>query len=418
MIEGDDDMTNSVRVGHGATQAGRLVGVALVMLTLMVEGFDLQAANLVGPSIVADFGISRSQLGPLLSASLVGILLGSTRVAPLGDRYGRKPVLIVASLAYGLLSLGAASATSITQLAVLRFLIGIGLGAVMPNGLTLAGEMFEEHRQASMTGLVGIGITMGGVLAGVTSAEILPHWHWRGVFVVGGVLPVAIALLLALCLREPPLAADDVRHKRGSVRAILVPSLRASTLTVWVVFASMSLAFHLLSSWIPLMVARVGQSPASAAWTTTAFHAGGVSGGIVASLLLTRGHWQTAALFMSGACVTMLLLGAFPAGPSVSLALFIVAGFFVAGTLNAINGAAGGLYPMASRATGLGWSLGIARVGSIMGPLVGSVAATAGIDRDHRFFFLPVLPLAIALVASLALARGRPSPKASQGGRA
>lgn len=398
-------MTNSAHEGHGATQAGRLVGVTLVMLALMVEGFDLQAANLVGPSIVADFGITRSQLGPLLSASLAGILLGSTQVAPLGDRFGRKPVLVVASLAYGLLSLGAACVTSIAALGVLRFLIGIGLGAVMPNGLALAGEMFDEHRQASMTGLVGIGITMGGVVAGVTAAEIMPLWHWRGVFVVGGVLPMAIALLLVLCLREPGLAADGIRHQRGSVRAILVPSLRRSTLIAWVAFAGMSLAFHLLSSWIPLMVARVGQSAASAAWTTTAFHAGGVTGGIVASLLLTRGHWRIAALFMGGACATMLLLGAIPAGPLVSLALFIVAGFFVTGTLNAINGAAGGLYPVAVRATGLGWALGIARLGSIMGPLVGSAAAMAGIDRDHRFFFLPLVPLGIALVAALALAR-------------
>ena len=88
----------------------RSLGLALVVLALMVEGFDLQTANLAGPSIMAQFGISRAQLGPLLSASLFGILIGATLVAPLGDRVGRKRVVVIASAAYGVLSLTAAFA--------------------------------------------------------------------------------------------------------------------------------------------------------------------------------------------------------------------------------------------------------------------------------------------------------------------
>src|SRR5579872_4313833 len=140
--------------GGDSPEEAHVLRFLLVMLALVVEGFDLQAANFAGLSIAADFRMARSALGPLLSASLVGILVGSTQIAPLGDRFGRKRILVLASVAFGALSLVSAMAGSPTQLIVLRFLVGIGLGGVMPNGLALAGEQFSQERQASMIGLV------------------------------------------------------------------------------------------------------------------------------------------------------------------------------------------------------------------------------------------------------------------------
>jgi MFS transporter, AAHS family, 4-hydroxybenzoate transporter len=392
--------------GDESSVGTRGIGFLLVMLALVVEGFDLQSANFAGPSIAADFGIDRSRLGPLLSASLVGILVGSTLVAPLGDRFGRKRIVVSASAAFGLLSLLAANAASIEQLVGLRFLIGIGLGAVMPNGLALAGEMFSQRRHASMIALAGIGITMGGVMAGVAAARLLPVYGWRGLFVAGGILPLVIAAVVALLLKEPA-AAQQLRvgseggHRRGSVAAILSPALRSTTITIWLIFVGVLLNVHLLSSWIPLLMKESGLSTAGAAWVTAAFHMGGVLGGVCASLALARGGWRTVAAFAAGAAVTMAILALINTTAAGSIALIVVAGFCMTGTQNAINGSAGGAYPIQHRATGLGWALGIGRLGSIIGPLVGALAAVLDWDRDHRFYAIPVIPLVLVVLLAM-----------------
>lgn len=407
-----------MQVGQQVRNNGKSSGEAhvirfvLVMLALVVEGFDLQAANFAGPSIAADFGMARSTLGPLLSASLVGILVGSTQIAPLGDRYGRKRILVLASIAFGALSLVSAMAGSPAQLIVLRFLIGIGLGGVMPNGLALAGEQFSRERQASMIGLVGIGISLGAVVAGVTAAKILPLYGWRGLFVVGGILPVLIAIIIALAMPESSAAYEsrasasvETVIQPGSVRAILQPAMRSMTVMIWLVFIGTTLNFYLLAGWIPLLMKGSGWSIAGAAWITAGFHLGGVIGGVCASLALTRGGWSTAAMFVGGAAVTMVVLAFAQPGAVETVVFIIAAGFCTTGTLNAINGATGGAYPPHLRSTGLGWALGTGRVGSILGPLVGSVAALVNLDQNNRFFVIPVIPLIVVMLLAIQLAR-------------
>jgi AAHS family 4-hydroxybenzoate transporter-like MFS transporter len=395
------------------SSAGRQVlRFLLVMLALVVEGFDLQAANFAGPSIATDFGISRSHLGPLLSASLVGILVGSTQIAPLGDRFGRKRILVLASAAFGALSLVAATAASTSQLLVLRFLIGIGLGAVMPNGLALAGEQFSRERQASMIGLVGIGISMGGVAAGVTAARLLPSYGWRGLFAVGGILPLVIALIIALALPESSSgregrteAGPEATARRGGVSAILQPEMRSMTLMIWLIFIGATLNFYLLSGWIPLLMRGSGWSIAGAAWVTAAFHMGGVVGGVCASLALVRGGWSTATIFIGAGALTMFVLAFAHPGAVETVGFIVAAGFCTTGTLNAINGATGGAYPFHLRSTGLGWALGTGRVGSILGPLVGSLAAVVNLDRNNHFFVIPAIPLIAVMLLAIQLSR-------------
>jgi MFS family permease len=399
------------RSGDNSSSGARVLRFLLVMLALVVEGFDLQAANFAGPSIAADFGITRSSVGPLLSASLVGILVGSTQIAPLGDRFGRKRILVLASAAFGVLSLVAAMAGSTGQLIVLRFLIGVGLGAVMPNALALAGEQFSRQRQASMIGLVGIGISLGGVVAGVTAARVLPPYGWRGLFTVGGILPLLIAIIIALAMPESPAVYEGrtlpsvEATQRGSVKAILQPAMRAMTIMIWLVFIGTTLTFYLLAGWIPLLMKGSGWSIAGAAWVTTAFHMGGVIGGVCASLALARGGWSTATVFIGGATLTMVILAFAQPGPIATVVFIIAAGFCTTGTLNAINGATGGAYPPHLRSTGLGWALGTGRIGSILGPLVGSVAALVNLDRNDHFFAIPVIPLILVMLLVIQLSR-------------
>lgn len=383
-------------------------------LALVVEGFDLQAANFAAPSIIDSFGIAKAEIGPLLSASLFGVLFGAILLAPLGDRYGRRVVIIGACAVYGLLSLIAATATGLTELIILRVLIGVGLGAVLPNAMALAGEFAPERLLAAAAGLVGIGITLGGTLAGATAALLLPHYGWQGVFVAAGVLPLGIAALLWLALPESPAFLHNEQvEKAGSVALLLTPANRTRTFAIWVSFMLVLMIAYLMTGWIPLIIKDQGYSTANATWLATASHGGGVIGGVAASFALARRQWPIVALFATVAALTMLMLALRAWDVTALAALLIVQGFFTVGTQNALNGSTGATYSPAMRTLGLGWALGIGRFGSVLGPLAGSAVVGLGLGVPRHFFFLPVAPLLIAALLAIYLSRTTRTPSST-----
>ncbi len=392
-------------------------GFVLVLLALVVEGFDLQAANMAAPDIVTAFGISRADIGPLLSASLAGVLLGAMFLAPLGDRFGRRAIIISCCAAYGIISLIAATATSIPQLILWRFLIGIGIGAVLPNALALAGELAPPRLLASATGMIGIGITLGGTVAGAVAAVLFRYGYgWQEVFVAGGMLPLIIAALLWLGLPESPAFRNRTAHepRGGNVAALLTAEHRGKTLAIWGAFALVLMVAYLLTGWIPLIIKDHGYSDSEAAWIATVGHGGGMIGGVIASLLLARWQWPVVAVFATIAALTMALLAAADWGTAALTTLIVLQGIFAVGTQNALNGSAGATYPANIRALGLGWALGLGRVGSILGPLVGSAALLLGLGAARHFFILPIAPLLIAALLALYLSRATKKEKESQ----
>ncbi len=395
----------------GSSNARGWLGFFLVTLSLVVEGFDLQAANFAGPAIIDDFGISKAELGPLLSASLFGVLFGAIFLAPLGDRHGRRKIIIWCCAAYGLVSLVSAAATDLTQLIALRFLIGIGLGAVLPNALALAGEFAPEKLLAAAAGLVGIGITFGGTLAGATAAVLLKMGYgWQGIFLAAGILPLAISVLLWLALPESPAflrgeVQARAKQQKGSVTILLTPAERAKTFAIWASFTLVLMVAYLMTGWIPLVIKEQGFSIEAATWLATISHGGGVLGGVVASFALARRQWPVVAVFAAMAALFMLLLALKSWDATMLTILLILQGFFTVGTQNALNGSTGASYPPATRTLGLGWALGLGRVGSIVGPLAGSGAVLLGVGAAHHFFYLPVLPLLIAACLAVYLSR-------------
>jgi AAHS family 4-hydroxybenzoate transporter-like MFS transporter len=381
-----------------------------LLLALVAEGFDLQAANFAAPGIVKAFGINKAQAGPLLSASLLGVLFGSALIGPLGDRVGRKRLIILGCSAYGFLSLLAALATNLPQLIVLRFVIGLGLGGVLPNALALASELSRPGREATAAGLIGIGITCGAVLAGLVAAALMPTHGWQSVFLVGGLMPLAIVATLQFLLPESPaflgLTHSRARPLRSNGPAQLFQGGRGGqTLAIWLIFMAILMCVYLLSGWIPLLLNQSGFSSRAASLIGAAYQGGGVVGGIVSSLMLHRSGWNVVALFAGSACLTMILLVWGANATAVLVAGVVAAGFCVTGTQNAINGAGSASYEADIRSSGLGWALGVGRIGSIAGPLVGSMAVLLGLREARYLFALPIIPLTLAALAALWLRR-------------
>jgi AAHS family 4-hydroxybenzoate transporter-like MFS transporter len=387
------------------------VATGALLLALVSEGYDLQAANFAAPAIVKSLGIAKADVGPLLSASLLGVLFGAALIGPLGDRLGRKGLIIGGSLAYGLLSFAAAVCGSLWELIALRFLIGLGLGGVLPNALALASELARRGNEATAAGLIGIGITFGGVLAGLAAAALMPQFGWPAVFIVGGALPLVIAALLKAVLPESPgylrrrAEATLVRTWSPAPAALFRGGLAAQTLAIWVIFVAILLCVYLLSGWIPLLLSQSGFSNRSAALIGSAYQGGGVAGGVVASLILKRRGWDVVAGFASLAVAVMGFLVWGPVSTPALVSGVVLAGFCVTGTQNAINGAGGASYEPAVRSSGLGWALGVGRLGSVAGPLVGSMAVLLGMHEPRHLFALPIIPLLVAALVAAWLGR-------------
>jgi AAHS family 4-hydroxybenzoate transporter-like MFS transporter len=409
--------------------------LALALLALIADGYDVQVMAFSAPSLLKDWGLQRAAFGPVLSAGLFGILFGAPLFGWLGDRIGRKRCIILGSLLYGVFSLSCLLAANLKTLVALRFLTGVGLGGVMPNAIAIAAELSPRKVRAGMASVIAVGITIGGVAAGLIAAHIPAAGAWRTLFLVGGLIPFATALLIAVGLPESVafLVRRDAPRERvvrllrqvdprleipadagftisreeaqasAGMGALFRGELKLVTPLLWLMFASTLLTIYLLTGWMPLLLEASGFTPARAAETNSLFQAGGVLGCVVVSLLLARlGPPLVAGLFLltlaSVAVVARAHLGdALPAGVAAC-------GFCLIGLQATLNGTAGLAYPTAARAKGVGMALGVGRIGSVVGPLVGGQMVAAGVTSARDLFLLPLAPLAVGAASALFVA--------------
>ena len=174
----------------------------LCAAVLFVDGFDVQGITYVAPAISQEWGLARGALGPTFSAGLFGVMLGAVLLAPLADRIGRRRVIVLSCVAFGLGTLLTLWVGSLTELLVLRFFTGLGLGAALPNAIGLASEYAPKKHRASIVMFVSSGISLGAIAVGMVAARLISTAGWQAVFVVGGVLPLLLAAALYRYLPE------------------------------------------------------------------------------------------------------------------------------------------------------------------------------------------------------------------------
>ena len=175
---------------------------ALCFTIVLLDGFDTAAIGYIAPSLIAEWGVSRPALAPVLSAALFGLAAGALAAGPLADRFGRKAVLTGSVLVFGIACLMSGYAGSLDMLVVWRFLTGLGLGAAMPNAVTLMSEFCPRGRRATIVNAMFCGFPLGAAFGGFLAAWMIPLWGWRSVLHLGGVVPLLLAVLLLLLLPE------------------------------------------------------------------------------------------------------------------------------------------------------------------------------------------------------------------------
>ncbi len=411
--------------------------LVLVFLAQVADGYDVQVMSFAAPSLLKAWHGSRAAFAPVFSASLFGILVGAPLFGWLGDKVGRKTCVVVSCVAFGVLGLACLLARDLNTLMILRFLAGIGMGGVIPNAVAIAAELSPKRMRAGMAGFIPTGITVGGVAPGLLVAQLPPGPVFRELFLVGGVAPLVLAVLVAVGLPEsislliqrggsksriatlarqlaPGLQADaedefvlpprPARERQG-LAALFEGQMALITPLLWVMFSVSLLSIFMLTSWMPLLLEASGFTAKQAAATNSLFQLGGAVSGVIVGLLLGRlGARMVAVLFVIG-LVSVAVVARAPLG-HVALAVGIVAcGFGIVGLQCALNGTASLAYPTAVRARGLGMALGVGRVGSVIGPLLAGAMVAQGVTSARDLFLLPLLPLAVGTVASFIVMR-------------
>src|SRR6202163_3282131 len=169
---------------------------------LFLDGFDTQAIGYVAPALAKEWGLTKGALGPVFSAGLFGLMIGALLFGPLADRVGRKKIIILSTLAFGIGALVTAFVQDVNTLLAIRFLTGLGLGGAMPNAIAMTSEFNPRRRRATMVMIMFCGFSVGAALGGLLAAALIPQFGWRSVFVVGGVAPLLLVPILALRLPE------------------------------------------------------------------------------------------------------------------------------------------------------------------------------------------------------------------------
>jgi len=414
----------------------RLVVVLLCAAVATLDGFDLQSIALAAPSIARAWGVGAAAFGAVFGVGLFGSLVGAFLLGRLSDRFGRRRILLISVALFAVCSLATPLVGSVGALVAVRFLTGIGLGGALPSAIALTSEYTPERSRGAVVGLMFCGYPAGGVLAGVLSAPLIPAFGWPVVFVIGGVLPL---LLLPALWRSVPESAQflmvtgDLAALRGVLRRmgssvdagqleaerapdrspvvrLFTEGRAAGTLLLWVTMVMALLLAYLLANWIPLVTTAAGAGAGGSALAIATFNLGAIIGCLLLGRLADRCRptLVIAGAFVLGAAA-IAALGYVGAQLGALLLLTFAAGFGGIGAQMCLVSVCANFYETSLRATGIGSSMSVGRIGGIAGPVLAGLLVGAGAGAAAVFWVAAVAALcAAAAITAFGLVVHRP----------
>jgi AAHS family 4-hydroxybenzoate transporter-like MFS transporter len=421
--------------------------MALCGAVIVLDGFDTQSIGFLAPSMAESLHIPIKNFGPIFVFALIGLMISSMLSGPIADRLGRKWLVVGCTLVFGMFAMFTARCTTFNELIACRFLTGLGLGGALSNSVALMSEYAPKRSLAVIVSIMFCGMPAGAVLATRVSAVMLPRWGWQSVFYAGGILPLTLAMLLIVILPEsvrflevsganqqkiskilarisPELVnapisrsqQEDLR-RNAPVISLFTEGRAAGTILLWIPFFMNLLILYFVVFWLPALLRQGGYPVSAGATAIMLFSVSGIVGSFVEGSLMNRWGAFTV-LLVEFVCTTLLIASlAYSTSFSITMAVTFCLGFVVQGAQGGLSAISATFYPTSIRSTGIGWCLGVGRIGSIVGPMIGGIMLK--LDWSPRQILLagsiPALCAAAATFASLRLRNNLPSDQKDTG---
>ncbi|WP_250517146.1 MFS transporter [Caballeronia sp. INDeC2] len=411
----------------------KLGGFALFLimwcfLIVLIDGYDQVAAAFAAPALIHAWHTNAAGFGRVFGVGLFGVLVGSLLLGFSGDRFGRRLTIIYGSLWFGMLTFMCGYADSLEQLTLLRFLAGIGMGGVVPNTVALVSEYAPKARRATWITLMFSGFSIGAGGGGAVASWLLPRFGWPVLFTLGGAAAIVVALasfallpesIRFLVMNKPDArgirriarrlgaqaegegvryVVDDETRVRVRPSALFQNGLARVTPLLWAIFILNSLALHFLQNWLPILFSMSTLAPARAAQAAMMFPVGGTAGALALSRCVDRYGVRVILLLAVTGCPIAASLG-LPMPTAWLFAAVFASGVCVIGSQFALYAVSGMVYPTTLRSTGVGSAIGIGKLGSVAGSLLGGVLLSMHLPVADLFFDLAAVFVLIAVLS-------------------
>ncbi len=384
----------------------------MCFVIVLLDGFDTAAIGFIAPSLLTEWHLTKPDLAPVLSAALFGLACGALSAGPLSDRLGRRALLLGSVFLFGAACFASAFSSSIGELTALRFVTGLGLGAAMPNAVTLMGEFCPDRRRATIINLMFCGFPLGAAFGGFLAAWMIPHLGWRSVLMLGGVTPLVLGVLLALRMPESVrfmvangrpveriratlarisgtlpeverfvLTESALQTGRKGLGVVLSRSYIVGSMMLWLAYFMGLVIFYASINWMPILLKDAGLDARSATLISALFPLGGV-GAVLCGVLMDRFNANR----VIAICYALTAVSVYAIGQAAGNVGALVATVFIAGVLmntaqSSMPALAAAFYPTEGRGTGVAWMLGVGRFGGIAGSFL-----VAELTRRHFTF--------------------------------
>ncbi len=418
--------TTETRLENQAIGSLQILVVVLCTLVQICDGYDVNSIGVSVPSLTHAWHLPGPAFTTAFLWSSIGIMVGALSAGPIGDRFGRRPLLIGSLLIFGLASLGSALAGGLLSMTFMRFFTGLGIGGAFPGAATLTGDYAPHRRRALMIMASFTGAPIGGFICGQLAGILLPTLGWPSVFAVGGIVPLILVIVMALWLPESPrflaTKATLKPHEAELLRRLEIDPAPAEphaidiargnpitmlfgrgyalqTALMWIIFFCSLMNLFLFVYWLPEVLHLTGMTPAAAARATSFRELGAIFAVLYLGALIDRFGAERALALHYAAGILFIALIALFAMPYLMLVIVIfMSGLTIIGSQTGANAACGKLYPARMRTSGLGWALGIGRLGGITAPVLGGFLLRSGMAPTHIF----LSACGFALIAAIA----------------
>lgn len=430
------DKTITVKEAIDRSPVGGAQAAILLVCFLLsaVDGYDLLSMSFAAPPLEDDWQLGKGELGIAFSAGLLGMVLGAMFLSPLTDLLGRRPMILASVTVIGCAMLLTAYTWNLPTLAAMRALTGLGIGAILSSLTSLLSEFYPERRRNFAIGVNLAGLPVGGGLGGFLATWLIPQYGWQGVFLAGGIATLAALPLIWLLLPEstqfllhkrpknalarinrtlarmriapleelpPPPASAAKPSVLALLNALLKPERRRDTLLLWTGFFLNFSTLYFLLSWIPLLLKAAGLPLAQAIYASVAFNLGGVVGNAGIGWISAHFSLQRSILtFSLAAAIGMLAFASFDLEIAALLTLTAIIGLFQQGSMTGYYAIAARAYPTEIRTTGVGWGIGLGRIGAVVSPALTGLLLVWGWSMDGLYLFFAVPMLFVGWIAT------------------